>query len=81
MAIEDDALAHVTGGAGPPLPLVRAAPHEYGLYTTWGSKTPGRPPPPIGDPSGIRFTFWGRPARDAVILSGPQLEEPEPQRP
>jgi hypothetical protein len=61
--IDNRSLVHVRGAAG--------TPHPYGLWTTWGSKTAGQPAPPIGDPSGIRYTFWGRPGADAIILSGP----------
>jgi hypothetical protein len=77
--IDLELLARAHGGAPPARPTPKTAgelfpdthvPHAE--WTTWGSKTQGQPPPPLGDPSGIHYTFWGRPARDAIVVSGPR---------
>jgi hypothetical protein len=79
--IEPELLARAHGGAGlfakPGAPklageLFPNGPIPHAEWTTWGSKTAGQPPPPLGDPSGIHYTFWGRPARDAIVVSGPR---------
>ena len=80
--IDLELLARTHGGAPPvsaPAGLKTAGelfpkgPVPHAEWTTWGSKTAGQPAPPPGDPSGIRYTFWGRPARDALVVSGPRF--------
>jgi len=74
-------LAQVQGAASPPKPINLKTTEElfpgkvapYGQWTTWGSKTAGQPAPPFEDPSGIRYTFWGRPARNAIIVNAPRF--------
>lgn len=81
--IDLELLAQAHGGAGPfaapaaPRTVGEMFPEKgtipYGQWTTWGSKTAGHPAPPLGDANGIRYTFWGRPGRDAIVLSGPHF--------
>ena len=77
-----ETLAQAHGGgrlfAGPAAPktagqLFPDGPIPHAEWTTWGSKTAGHPAPPLGDPSGVHYTFWGRPHRDAIVVSGPRF--------
>src|SRR5262245_28664514 len=76
MKIDGSVLTHVSGGLGP-----RAPAYGYGrggeAWETWGSRTPGKPPPPLGDwEHGVRFVHLNPPGPEAVVLSGPGFKPP-----
>jgi hypothetical protein len=80
--IEDAMLQRISGGLGFPRGATRLVlrtveelfpgkPTPRGMWTVWGSKTEG-PAPRYLSPSGMHYTFLGRPARDALVVHAPE---------